>query len=118
MHPHGLVHDADFLTYDFITTMLNALGIYDPSGVIFEQLEHDYFNPSDLGSWDSMVPGMINVRTDKRGRRPSKPLRIYLWKTSISRKIFSRIFVSRRKTCCVEIVRRKNDILPEIIMYC
>ena len=59
--PRGLMHDSDFLTHDFLPTMLNALGLHDSSGVIFEVVEHDYFNITDLGMWDEMMPGMINV---------------------------------------------------------
>ena len=29
--------------------------------MIFEILEHDYFQPWHLGDWDLMVPGMINL---------------------------------------------------------
>ena len=59
--PHGYIHDEDFLTHRFVPTMLNALGLDDKSGVIFEVVEHDYFNITDLGIWDQMMPGMINV---------------------------------------------------------
>ena len=59
--PRGLIHNSSFLTHDFIPVMLNALGLHDSSGVIFEVVEHDYFNISDLGNWDKMMPGMINV---------------------------------------------------------
>ena len=61
IEPRGLIHDADFLTHDFMPTMLDALGLQDTSGVIFEVVEHDYFNITDLGMWDQMMPGMINV---------------------------------------------------------
>ena len=61
IEPRGLIHDADFLTHDFMPTMLDALGLQDTSGVIFEIVEHDYFNITDLGNWDQMMPGMINV---------------------------------------------------------
>ena len=37
----------------------------DTSGVIFEVVEHDYFNITDLGVWDQMMPGMINVSSFK-----------------------------------------------------
>ena len=42
-------------------TMLNALGLHDESGVIYEVVQHDYFNMTDLGHWDQMMPGMINL---------------------------------------------------------
>lgn len=55
------MHNASFLTHDFLPVMLNALGLDDKSGVIYEVVEHDYFNITDLGDWDKMMPGMINV---------------------------------------------------------
>ena len=61
--PRGLIHNSTFLTHDFIPVMLDALGLHDSSGVIFEVVEHDYFNVTDLGDWDKMMPGMINVST-------------------------------------------------------
>ena len=42
-------------------TMLNALGLHDESGVIYEVVQHDYFNMTDVGHWDQMMPGMINL---------------------------------------------------------
>ncbi len=62
IEPHGLVHNETFLRNQFIPIMLNALGLDDSSGVIFEVMEHDYFNYTDLGNWDAMMPGMVNVR--------------------------------------------------------
>lgn len=59
--PHDLMGDKDWLMHDFITDMLNALGLHDSSGVIFEILENEYFNSTDLGDWETMMPGMINV---------------------------------------------------------
>merc|ERR1711860_54843 len=58
---NGLQYDQDFLRHDFIPTMLNALGLNDDSGVVFEILEHDYFTLEELGDWDLMMPGMINL---------------------------------------------------------
>ena len=61
IEPRGLTHNSSFLRNQFIPVMLNALGLDDSSGVIFEVVEHDYFNITDLGNWDKMMPGMINV---------------------------------------------------------
>ena len=71
IEPRGLIHDADFLTHDFMPTMLDALGLQDTSGVIFEVVEHDYFNITDLGMWDQMMPGMINVSSFRHLLRQS-----------------------------------------------
>lgn len=59
--PRGYQHNQDFLRHQFIPVMLDALGLNDNSGVIYEILEHDYFNLRDVGDWDRMMPGMINV---------------------------------------------------------
>ena len=61
IEPRGLVHNSSFLQHEFLPTMLDALGLHDSSGVIYEVIEHDYFNISDLGDWDKMMPGMINI---------------------------------------------------------
>ena len=80
MQVPSLQYDEDFLRHDFIPTMLNSLGkdiksknkqinmlmifrtgLHDDSGVVFEILEHDYFSLEELGNWDLMMPGMINV---------------------------------------------------------
>jgi len=58
---HGHQHNENFLRHEFIPVMLDALGLNDVSGVIYEILEHDYFNLRDVGEWDRMMPGMINV---------------------------------------------------------
>ena len=58
---HGHQHSENFLKHEFIPVMLDALGLNDQSGVIYEILEHEYFNLKDVGEWDRMMPGMINV---------------------------------------------------------
>ena len=59
--PNALQHNEYFLRHGFIPVMLDALGLNDNSGVIYEILEHDYFALRDVGEWDRMMPGMINV---------------------------------------------------------
>ena len=58
---HGHQHNEAFLRHEFIPVMLDALGLNDASGVIYEILEHDYFSLKEVGDWDKMMPGMINV---------------------------------------------------------
>ncbi len=58
---HGHQHDESFLRHEFIPVMLDALGLNDNSGVIYEILEHDYFKLNEVGEWDKMMPGMVNV---------------------------------------------------------
>ena len=62
--PTGNKYDSDFLNHEFIPIMLRDLGLDDESGVIYEILEHDYFELEELGNWDLMVEGMTNVRRD------------------------------------------------------
>ena len=44
IEPRGLIHNSSFLKHTFMPTMLDALGLHDSSGVIFEVVEHGYFN--------------------------------------------------------------------------
>ena len=38
------------------------MGLQDSSGNIYEMLEYSFFNHEDMGVWDTMMEGMINVR--------------------------------------------------------
>ena len=62
---HGYENDPEFLKFHFIPVMLNALGLNDTSGVIYQLIEYAYFQHNVLGSWDAMMPGMVNVRVLK-----------------------------------------------------
>merc|ERR1712200_67310 len=59
--PNDVLNDAFFLEHRFISTLLKALGLYDSSGNIYEMLEYTFFHHSDLGYWDKMMDGMINL---------------------------------------------------------
>ena len=60
--PNGVVEDTHFLRHMFSATLLEALGIKDDSGVIYDLINYRYFEDSMLGDWDLMIDGMVNVR--------------------------------------------------------
>ena len=59
--PNGVVEDTHFLRHLFSATLLEALGIKDDSGVIYDLINYRYFEDSVLGHWDLMIDGMVNV---------------------------------------------------------
>jgi len=59
--PNGVVEDTHFLRHLFSATLLEALGIKDDSGVIYDLINYRYFDDSDLGVWDKMIDGMVNL---------------------------------------------------------
>jgi len=59
--PNNYQNDAMFLKHLFSNTLLEAMGLHDDSGVVYELLNYAFFNTSDLGDWDKMMPGMINL---------------------------------------------------------
>ena len=59
--PNGITEDAHFLRHMFSATLLEALGIKDDSGIIYELINYRYFEDSMLGDWDAMIDGMVNV---------------------------------------------------------
>ena len=60
--PNNVTSDSHFLRYDFTEKMLDALGIKDSTGVIYELINYRYFTEDVLGTWDLMIDGMVNVR--------------------------------------------------------
>ena len=60
--PNNVTSDSHFLRYDFTEKMLDALGIKDSTGVIYELINYRYFTEDVLGIWDLMIDGMVNVR--------------------------------------------------------
>ena len=59
--PNNVTTDSHFLRYDFTEKMLDALGIKDSTGVIYELINYRYFADDVLGTWDLMIDGMVNV---------------------------------------------------------
>jgi len=59
--PNGVVEDTHFLRHLFSATLLEALGIKDDSGVIYDLINYRYFEDSVLGDWDLMIDGMVNL---------------------------------------------------------
>ena len=64
--PNNVTSDSHFLRYDFTEKMLDALGIKDSTGVIYELINYRYFTEDVLGTWDLMIDGMVNVRFPHR----------------------------------------------------
>ena len=65
--PNGVVEDEHFLRHLFSATLLEALGLKDDSGVIYELINYRYFTDDMLGDWHQMIDGMINVRSQLSG---------------------------------------------------
>ena len=59
--PNGVVEDDHFLRYLFSATLLEALGLRDDSSIIYELINYRYFTDSQLGDWNAMIDGMVNV---------------------------------------------------------
>ena len=60
--PNNVTSDSYFLRYEFTEALLDALGIKDESGVIYELIQYRYFEDDMLGDWELMIDSMINVR--------------------------------------------------------
>merc|ERR1712055_561781 len=59
--PNDVMTDENFLRHQFSATLLEALGLKDDSGVIYELINYRYFYDTDLGHWHEMIDGMINL---------------------------------------------------------
>lgn len=59
--PNDVMNNEHFLRHEFSATLLEALGLNDDSGVIYELINYRFFNINDLGFWDRMIDGMINM---------------------------------------------------------
>merc|ERR1711970_612405 len=59
--PNDVTNNDLFLRHLFSTTLLEALGLKDDSGVIYELINYRYFMDHMLGDWDLMIDGMINL---------------------------------------------------------
>jgi len=59
--PNEVMTDEHFLRHRFTATLLEALGLRDDSGVIYELINYRYYNNNDLGHWHKMINGMINM---------------------------------------------------------
>ena len=77
--PNSVMTDEHFLRHQFSSTLLEALGLKDDSGVLFELINYRFifetnilpftyvfdvrfFTNNELGNWDKMIDGLINVR--------------------------------------------------------
>jgi len=59
--PNNVTSDSYFLRYEFTEALLDALGIKDESGVIYELIQYRYFEDDMLGDWELMIDSMINL---------------------------------------------------------
>ncbi|XP_023323658.1 cholinesterase 2 [Eurytemora carolleeae] len=59
--PNNVLEDQFFLRHLFIYTLLNAMGLKDQSGNIYEMLEYTFFDHTEMGTWDTMMDGMVNL---------------------------------------------------------
>lgn len=59
--PNNVIEDTFFLRHLFISTMLSAMGLNDETGNIYEMLEYTFFNHTEMGTWDKMMNGMVNL---------------------------------------------------------
>jgi len=59
--PNNVMTDEHFLRHLFSATLLEALGLRDDSGVVYELINYRYYDNKDLGHWSKMISGMINM---------------------------------------------------------
>merc|ERR1711931_20288 len=59
--PNDVMNDEDFLRYLFSSTLLEALGLKEDSGVIYELINYRFFQNHELGDWELMIDGLINM---------------------------------------------------------
>lgn len=55
-----LKNDPVWLTEELVCFMLNLTG-YDVDKPTCDSLRDEYFKPDQIGIWENMVPGMIDV---------------------------------------------------------
>jgi len=59
--PNDITNNAIFLRHMFSSTLLEALGLKDDSGVIYELINYRYFENEELGDWCKMIDGLVNL---------------------------------------------------------
>lgn len=60
--PNDILNDEFFLRHLCTSTLLEALGLKDDSGVIYELINYRFYhNTAALGDWQEMIDGMINM---------------------------------------------------------
>lgn len=59
--PNDVTNNEHFLRHLFSATLLEAMGLKDDSGVIYELINYRYFNNDELGDWCKMINGMVNL---------------------------------------------------------
>lgn len=59
--PNDVMNDSHFLRHLFSATLLEAMGLKDDSGVIYELINYRFFENDQLGDWCKMIDGMVNM---------------------------------------------------------
>jgi len=59
--PNDVMTNSHFLRHLFSETLLEAMGLKDDSGVIYELINYRFFDNDELGDWCSMIDGMVNM---------------------------------------------------------
>ena len=61
LEPRSLLNDTDFLQGEFVSTLLESIGI-DQGYVFSDLITNKFFLPGQLGTLDLMIPGVVDVR--------------------------------------------------------
>ena len=61
LKPRSLLNDTDFLQGEFVSTLLESIGI-DQGYVFSDLIANKFFLPGQLGNLDLMIPGVVDVR--------------------------------------------------------
>ena len=61
LKPRSLLNDTDFLQGEFVSTLLESIGI-DQGYVFSDLIANKFFLPDQLGDLDLMIPGAVDVR--------------------------------------------------------
>jgi len=59
--PNHVTTNEHFLRHQFSATLLEALGLKDDSGVIYELINYRFFEDNELGDWCMMIDGLVNL---------------------------------------------------------
>ncbi|XP_069678632.1 juvenile hormone esterase-like isoform X3 [Periplaneta americana] len=58
---YNLLHNKDFIRHNLTRATLKFSGIEDPTGMVTDVLNEKYFQPGQLGDFNAMVPGLVDV---------------------------------------------------------
>ncbi|XP_069678631.1 juvenile hormone esterase-like isoform X2 [Periplaneta americana] len=58
---YNLLHNKDFIRHNLTRATLKFSGIEDPTGMVTDVLNEKYFQPGQLGDFNAMVPGLVDI---------------------------------------------------------